>query len=38
MAGNKTKPTDVTPQDFVAAVEHKTLRTDAEVLLEFFRE
>jgi hypothetical protein len=33
---NKTKPTDVLPGDFVASVEHKTRRADAEVLLNFF--
>jgi len=33
---NKTKPTEIAPQDFVASVEHKTRRADAEVLLELF--
>jgi len=33
---NKTKATDVDPRDFVAAVENKTRRGDAEVLLDFF--
>ncbi|MEM7661772.1 MAG: DUF1801 domain-containing protein [Pseudomonadota bacterium] len=33
---NKTKPTDISPQDFVAAVEHPTRRADAEVLLDLF--
>ena len=33
---NKTKATNVDPRDFVAAVEHKTRRADAEVLLGFF--
>ena len=34
MAENTTKPTDVDPAAFVAAVEHPTRRADAEVLLE----
>ena len=34
MAENKTKPTEVDPRDFIAAVEHPTRRADAEVLLE----
>lgn len=33
---NKTKATKVDPRDYVAAVEHKTRRADAEVLLDFF--
>ena len=33
---NKTTATDVDPAEFVAAVEHKTRREDAEQLLEFF--
>jgi len=33
---NKTKVTDVDPRDFVTAVENKTRRADAEVLLDFF--
>lgn len=33
---NKTKPTEIDPRDFVASVEHKTRRADAEVLLDFF--
>lgn len=32
----KTKPTEVSPRDFVAAVEHPTRRSDAETLLDFF--
>lgn len=35
-ADNKTKPTDVDPRDFVAAVGSDKKRADAEVLLEFF--
>lgn len=34
MAKNKTQPTEVTPQEFIATVEHPTRRADAEVLLE----
>lgn len=33
---NKTKPTDIAPRDFVAALEHKIRRGDAEILLDFF--
>ncbi len=33
---NKTQVTAVSPADFVAAVEHKTRRADAERLLAFF--
>ena len=36
MAANKTKATTVDPCAFVAAVEHKTRRADAEALLDFF--
>lgn len=35
---NKTKPTDVDPRDFIAAVEHPTRRQDAETLLELMSE
>jgi len=35
-AENKTKATKVKPADFVAAVEHKVRRSDAEQLLDFF--
>lgn len=35
-AENKTKPTEVNPKDFVAAVESDKKRADAEVLLDFF--
>ena len=35
-ADNKTKPTEVDPKDFVAAVESDKKRADAEVLLDFF--
>ena len=31
---NATRPTDVDPRDFVAAVEHSTRRADAETLLD----
>jgi hypothetical protein len=34
MAENKTKPTEVRPADFIAAVENRTRRADAEVLVE----
>lgn len=37
MAKNKTEPTVVDPDDFVAGVEHKTRRGDAEVLMEMMR-
>lgn len=33
---NKTKATHVNPRAYVAAVEHKTRKADAEVLLDFF--
>ena len=33
---NKTKATTVDPRGFVAGVEHKVRRADAEVLLDFF--
>ncbi|MEM8634409.1 MAG: DUF1801 domain-containing protein [Pseudomonadota bacterium] len=33
---NKTKPTNILPIDFVAAVDHPTRRQDAETLLELF--
>lgn len=35
-AENKTKPTEIDPKDFVAAVESDRRRADAEVLLDFF--
>ncbi len=35
-ADNKTKPTNVAPEDFVAAVEHPVRRADAETLLKLF--
>lgn len=38
MASNKTQPTDVSPQEFVDAVEHKVRRADAETLLGMMRE
>ncbi len=34
---NSTKPTEVDPDAFVAAVEHQTRRTDAQVLMEMMR-
>ncbi|MEO0487534.1 MAG: DUF1801 domain-containing protein [Pseudomonadota bacterium] len=37
MAENKTVPTDIAPADFIAAVEHKTRRADAETLDAMFR-
>ncbi|HHL21169.1 MAG TPA: DUF1801 domain-containing protein, partial [Aliiroseovarius sp.] len=36
MAQNKTKPTGVTPQAFIAGVEPARRREDALVLLEMF--
>lgn len=33
---NKTQPTQVSPEDFVAQVEHPTRRADAQRLLEIF--
>ena len=35
---NKTKPTPVSPAEFVAAVEHPTRRADGEKLLGWFEE
>ena len=37
MAETKTKPTEVAPQDFIAAVEPAARRADAEVLHTMFR-
>lgn len=37
MAENKTRPTEVDPEQFVASVEHPTRRADAEALLEMMR-
>lgn len=37
MAKNKTEPTVVDPDEFVAAVEHNTRRGDAEVLMQLMR-
>ncbi|MEH6743520.1 DUF1801 domain-containing protein [Hyphomonas sp.] len=37
-AGNKTRPTDVSPAEFVAAVGHDTRRADSEALLGWFGE
>lgn len=34
MSENKTRPTEVSPADFIASVEHPVRRADAEVLLE----
>lgn len=36
MSENKTRPTDVDPRAFVAAIEHPARRADAEVLLDLF--
>ena len=36
-ADNRTKPTEVAPEAFIAAVENKQRRADAEVLLDWFR-
>lgn len=38
MAENKTKPTDVSVDEFIASVEHLTRRADAIVLNELFQE
>jgi len=35
---NKTKPTDVSPAEFIASVEHDRRREDAEVLLKWFED
>ena len=35
---NKTQPTDVSPADFIASVEHDRRREDAEVLLRWFED
>ena len=35
---NKTQPTKVSPEEFIAAVEHPTRRADAERLDEMFRD
>ena len=35
---NKTQPTDVSPADFIASVEHDRRREDGEVLLKWFEE
>ena len=35
---NKTQPTDVSPADFIASVEHDRRREDAEVLLKWFED
>lgn len=37
MAENKTKPTAVSPADFIASIEHPTRRADAETLDALFR-
>ena len=34
MSENKTRPTEVSPADFIASVDHPVRRADAEVLLE----
>lgn len=38
MARNKTQPTDIRPEDFIAAVAHPVRRADAETLDALFRE
>lgn len=38
MAKNKTQPTDIRPEDFIASVEHPIRRADAETLDALFRE
>lgn len=38
MAENKTKPTEIAPVDFIAAVEHPTRRADAQSLDALFQE
>ena len=38
MAENKTKPTEQSPSDFIASVEHPVRRADAERLDQLFRE
>ena len=35
---NKTTPTEVKPEEFVAAIEHPVRKADAEVLLDLFAE
>ena len=35
---NKTQPTDVSPADFIASVEHDRRREDAKVLLKWFED
>lgn len=35
-AENKTKPSEISPEDFVASVEHPVRRADAQRLLEIF--
>lgn len=37
MAQNKTKPTEVDPEAFIAAVEHPVRRADAETLLDLMQ-
>ena len=34
MAENKTKPTDINPRDYVAAIDNPAARADSEILLE----
>lgn len=34
MSQNKTRPTEISPADFIASVEHPVRRSDAETLLE----
>ena len=37
-SGNKTRQTTASPADFIASVEHRTRRADAEILLTWFEE
>ncbi|MBO6797566.1 DUF1801 domain-containing protein [Maricaulis sp.] len=37
MSENKTKPTEQSPEDFIASVEHATRRADAQTLLDLMR-
>lgn len=38
MSENKTKPTELSPAEFIASVEHDQRRADAETLLGLFQE
>lgn len=37
MSENKTRPTEQSPEDFIASVEHDTRRADARTLLDLMR-